>query len=168
MGRGVYSRDHATEEPMIRRNAIAAAAFLAAALAGCAPVRLSASSALSKSKGTVRFERTRDRGTRIIVKVENLAEPEGLPYPGYVYVAWVQSDPEFSPHNVGALAVDDYREGTLRTETPLREFRFFLTAEASRDVRLPTGPPLLWARRDDPDKPAVFLRPTQFALDDGR
>jgi hypothetical protein len=154
---------------MTRGPGIAAAVFLAAALSGCSTVRLSASSALSKTKGTVRFETLKGpaRGTGIYVKVHNLADPEGLPHPGYAYVAWVQSA-EASARNVGALAVDDYREGDLSTITPLEEFSFFVTAEATRDVRRPTGPPLLWARRGERRGPEPLFGATQFALDDGR
>ena len=93
---------------MIRIHIAAAAAVLMAALAGCASgPRLSRAPALAKAKGTVSFMKTADHGTRIVLAVGNLTDPENLNPPGYAYVAWVQSDREAPPHNVGALVVDD-------------------------------------------------------------
>jgi hypothetical protein len=132
---------------MIRFTGIAAAAALT--LAGCASgPRLSHAPALAKAKGRVSFMKTADHGTRIVVDVKNLAEPETLNPPGYAYVAWVQSDREETPHNVGVLVVDDEQTGELQTITPLRDFELFVTAEPSSDVVEPTGPPLLWVHRD--------------------
>ncbi|HEX4048434.1 MAG TPA: hypothetical protein VH309_11395 [Elusimicrobiota bacterium] len=153
---------------MVRGRFLAAAALLAAALTGCASApRLSAGPALSKSRGRVRFEKTADGGTRILMRVENLAEPEGFDPPGYAYVAWVQSSREAAAQNVGALIVDDYRTGVLRTTTVLRDFELFVTVEATSDSPKPTGPPLLWARRVDPDALASRRVDARFAPDAG-
>jgi hypothetical protein len=135
---------------MTRFEEFAAAAVLMAVLAGCAPgPRLAAAPALGKAKGNVFFKKTEERGTEILLRVRNLAEPEQLNPPGYAYVAWVQSDREAPPHNVGALAVDEEQTGELATATPLRDFELFVTVEPASDVAAPTGPPLLWTHRDD-------------------
>ena len=138
------------EEPMSRINSIAAAALIAWPLSGCASgPRLASGPALAKAKGTVSFIKTEDRGTEIVLNVEHLTEPEALNPPGYAYVAWVQSDREAPAYNVGALAVDDDRNGELKTVTPLRDFELFVTVETSSDASQPTGPPLLWTHRDE-------------------
>ena len=154
---------------MNRIDIIAAAAVLMGTLAACASgPRLASAPALAKAKGSVAFEKTEDRGTEIILRVKNLAEPEGLNPPGYSYVAWVQSDRESPAHNVGALAVDDDLSGELNTVTPLRDFELFVTVEPASDVAQPTGPPLLWAHRDDRIKLAGRDEWTQLAMGHAR
>jgi hypothetical protein len=154
---------------MIPRILMATAGALALTLAGCASAeRLSNAPALSRSKGAIRFEKTLEGGTRILIRVENLAEPEDLFPPGYAYVAWVQSAPEAPAQNVGALTVDPYRTGELKTTTPLSEFKFFVTAEPSSDEAQPTGPPLLWTRHVDPTMAAAGDESSRFARSDAR
>ena len=147
---------------MIRSMGILLAAALAAACAS-AP-RLSSAPALSKAKGTVSFKSTLYKGTKIALRIENLKDPEKLDPPGYSYVAWVQSERESAPQNVGALVLDPDLNGVLRTTTPLHEFEFFVTAETSSDAAQPTGPPLFWIHKDreltvtaDASKPSPVL-----------
>lgn len=145
---------------MNRIIGVVAAAALAGAFAGCASApRLSSAPALSKSKGTVTFERTLYKGTRISVRIENLKEPEKLDPPGYSYVAWVQNERESPPQNVGALSLDGDLNGALETTTPLREFAFFVTVETSSDAAQPSGPPLFWTYKDR-DQTADAGRPS--------
>ena len=142
-------------------------AVLLGTLAGCAlGPRLASAPPLSKTKRTVSFKTSPDRGTRIILKVKNLPQAEDLNPPGYAYVAWVQSDWEAPPQNVGALAVDNDQKGELKTTTPLRDFELFVTAEAACDAAKPTGPPLLWAHRDERIKLIHRDEWTQLALGD--
>jgi hypothetical protein len=148
---------------MNRTTGIWAAAVLAATFAGCAAApRLSSAPALSKAKGTVDFEPSLYKGTKIYVRIENLKDPEKLDPPGYSYVAWVQNERESPPQNVGALALDGDLNGVLKTTTPLHEFEFFVTVETSSDASQPSGPPLFWAHKDreltaDNGKPAAAL-----------
>lgn len=145
------------------------AAVLMGTLCACASgPRLVSDPSLAKAKGTVSFKGTEERGTRITLKIKNLAEPEGLNPPGYVYVAWVQSDREADAHNIGVLVVDDSRKAELRTSTPLHDFELFVTAEASSDAPQPTGPPLLWTHRDAMIKLARRDEWSQLALGDAR
>lgn len=133
---------------MNRIGCVVTAVILSVA-AGCASgPRLASVPALSKAKGSVVFKTTLYSGTRIIVRIENLPEPEKLNPPGYAYVAWVQSDREAPPQNVGALALDVDLNGELRSITPLHEFAFFVTVEPSSDAPQPTGPPLFWTHKD--------------------
>lgn len=134
---------------MKRIGGVAAAVILTAAFAGCASgPRLASAPSLSKAKGSVAFKTTLYSGTRIVVKIKNLPEPEKLDPPGYAYVAWVQNEREAPAQNVGALALDVDLNGELQTITPLHEFDFFLTVEPSSDAAQPTGPPLLWTHKD--------------------
>ncbi|HXS99664.1 MAG TPA: hypothetical protein VN915_03250 [Elusimicrobiota bacterium] len=147
---------------MNRFIGVLAAAALSAACAS-AP-RLSSAPALSKAKGTVTFKPTLYKGTKITLRIENLKDPEKLDPPGYSYVAWVQSERESPPQNVGALVIDPDLNGALSTTTPLHEFEFFVTAETSSDAAQPTGPPLFWIHKDreltvtaDSAKPSAAL-----------
>jgi hypothetical protein len=154
---------------MVRINSIAAAVILMGTFAGCeSGPRLIRAPALAKAKGSASFKKTSDHGTRIVLVVRNLAEPENLNPPGYSYVAWVQGDREAPPHNVGALVVDDEQQGELRTLTPLRDFELFVTAEPSSDVAQPTGPPLLWVHRDARIKLVRRDEWTRLAVGDAR
>ena len=126
--------------------------FAAAASSGCAALDLCGRH-LTRARefpasGVVSFRRLSDGDTGINLRVERLSEPDRLSPPGYVYVAWVRGGAETPPRNVGVLDVDSDRDGTLRTETPLSRFDFFVTAESARDVAAPAGPRLLWASRD--------------------
>lgn len=147
---------------MNRFIGVLAAAVLASACA-TAP-RLSSAPALSRAKGTVSFKPTLYKGTKIALRIENLKDPEKLDPPGYSYVAWVQSERESPPQNVGALVLDPDLNGVLKTATPLHEFEFFVTAETSSDAAEPTGPPLFWIHKDremtvtaDAEKPTAAL-----------
>lgn len=147
---------------MNRSIVVLVAAALAAACAS-AP-RLSSAPALSKAKGTVSFHPTLYKGTKISLRIENLKDPEKLDPPGYSYVAWVQSERESPPQNVGALSLDVDLNGVLQANTPLHEFEFFVTAETSSDAAQPTGPPLFWIHKDreltvtsDSSKPSAAL-----------
>ena len=134
---------------MIKIDSLMTAAVLAGTIAGCAAgPRLSCAPALSSAKGNVSFQTTLYSGTRILLTIENLPDPEELDPPGYTYVAWVQSDHEAPPQNIGALAVGTHRDGRLKSITPLHEFELFVTAETAGDASQPMGPPLFWAHKD--------------------
>jgi hypothetical protein len=137
---------------MKRLQSAVAVALILGTLSGCATIsapRLAQSPALPQAAGTVQFRKSREHGTHISLRVRNLAAPEGLTPPGYAYVAWVQSDREAEPQNVGALVVDAKSDGVLKTTTPLSDFELFVTVEATADAARPSGPPLLWTHRDD-------------------
>ena len=134
---------------MNRTMGVWAVAVLAGALTGCVSApRLSSAPTLSKAKGTVSFEPSLYKGTKISVHIENLKDPEKLDPPGYSYVAWVQNDRESPPQNVGALALDGDLNGVLKTTTPLHKNKNNETTETTNDATQPSGPPLFWAHKD--------------------
>ena len=124
---------------------IASALGLFGALSGCggAP-KLNTSSEIPAAEASVKFERTRNDNTEIDLRVKHLADPEKLTPPAQTYVAWVRADKDEAPQNIGGLVVDDKLNGKLKTVTPMHSFELFVTAEASGQVRKPTGKPLLW------------------------
>jgi hypothetical protein len=96
------------------------------------------------ASGKVKFGKAGNGNTSIDLMVKYLADPQKLQPPGAVYVAWVSADKDSPAQNMGALMVNDRREGTLKTVTALRTFQLFVTAEASGQVQTPTGNRLLW------------------------
>lgn len=123
----------------------------ACVLSGCASLgsRLNRSADLPKAKAVVRYAKAPDTGTRIDLRAKGMTDPEALTPPGYLYVAWVQSDRETPPQNVGPLVLNKKTsERELRAATPLKNFELFVTAEASSDVERPSGPPVLWTASD--------------------
>lgn len=133
-----------------RLSVVLAAAVGVGYLSGCATFfgragsKMSTSSTLPAADGIVRFARTKNGNTAIEVTVKHLADPEKLNPPEHIYVVWVRSDQTTEPENLGALAVDENLDGRLETVTPLHSFALFITAEASGQVKVPTGVKLLW------------------------
>jgi hypothetical protein len=96
------------------------------------------------AQGKVKFDKTDDGNVAVILSVKYLADPQKLQPPAAIYVVWVSSDKDSPAQNIGALKVDNDREGKLKTVTPLRAFQLFVTAEANGQIQEPTGTKLLW------------------------
>ena len=122
----------------------AAMALPGCAMFGRAGAGLSVSPKLPAAEGSVKYSATKNDNTRIALKVKHLAQPEKLTPPASVYVVWTRDTRDASAQNIGALKVDTDLNGTLDAETPLHSFDLFITAEASGQVQLPSGPSLLW------------------------
>lgn len=128
------------------------AALPALLLASCAaiggPRRLTGAGEASAARGSVQFL-TVERGvTSIDLSVRNLPDPELLNPPGYVYIAWVRAGREAPARNVGWLDRGPGRTLALRALTDYDVAELFVTAEAAGDAERPTGPRLLWTRRN--------------------
>jgi len=105
---------------------------------------MSVSPDVPAASGQVKFGKAGNGNTSIDLMVKYLADPQKLQPPAAVYVAWVSADKDSPAQNIGALMVNDQREGTLKTVTALHDFRLFVTAEAGGQVQTPTGTQLLW------------------------
>lgn len=81
------------------------------------------------------------------VSVEHLAPPRDVAPGANTYVVWVTPVGE-RPRNVGALQVEDDRDGVLHTLTPHQEFELSVTAEPAENAQFPSSRPLLWAQVD--------------------
>jgi hypothetical protein len=96
------------------------------------------------AQGKVKFDKTDDGNVAINLSVKYLADPQKLQPPAAIYVVWVSSDKDSPAQNIGALKVDNDREGKLKTVTPLHAFQLFVTAEANGQIQAPAGTKLLW------------------------
>jgi hypothetical protein len=79
--------------------------------------------------GAIEVEPVEGGGSALTVVLDELPRPERLGEGVVAYVAWIEP-PSGEPTRVGALAYDaEARQGTVTATTPLREFRFVVTAE---------------------------------------
>ena len=113
---------------------------LALALTGCGAGRAHTLRPAARSAGaTGSFEtKTGDDGnTRVALKVAHLPRPEALDPSLHTYVLWLRATGEQDWKNMGALRVNDAREGTLEVATPYPAFELQVTAEPDSTVAAP-------------------------------
>jgi hypothetical protein len=94
------------------------------------------------ARGTITLSNGSNNNTRVDVKVKDLAAPSSLKHPAEVYVVWFQPDNQ-SPKNEGQINIKANETGELKTETPFKHFKVFITAEKSPTATTPTGPQVL-------------------------
>ncbi len=80
--------------------------------------------------------------TEMDMKAESLAPPSALTPPKNAYLVWIQP-PDAEPHNLGQIAPDKNEKAELKTETPNKRFKIFITAENQAQVKSPEGPTVL-------------------------
>lgn len=101
-------------------------------------IPLQGSTTTPAGEGSVAATTNQDGNTALSVKVKHLAPASRIDENAQVYVVWVEP-PNGMPQNVGALSLNDDREGTLNTLTPFKQFRVIITPEASATVQEPSG-----------------------------
>jgi hypothetical protein len=95
--------------------------------------------------GVIHEKSNRNGNTEVDVKVRSLARPSALTPPEDVYVVWFQP-PGQNPVNEGALKVDGNLNGELKTVSPYKDFKVFITAEKYAQIRQPEGQTVLSAQ----------------------
>lgn len=96
------------------------------------------------AQGTVEVKTGDNNNTKVDAKVQYLAKPSTLSPPADVYVLWIQPTGQ-APKNEGELMVQNNLQGELKTETPYKHFKVFITAEKSPRVESPQGQQVLAA-----------------------
>ncbi len=96
------------------------------------------------AQGTITVTHGSNDNTRIDTKVQNLATPSSLKQPAEVYVEWIEPNGQ-APKNEGQIVIGNDRKGELKTETPYKHFKVFITAQKTATVTSPTGPHVLTA-----------------------
>lgn len=96
------------------------------------------------AQGTVKYKIGDNGNTALDVLTRSLAPPSSLNPPENTYVVWVQP-PGTAPKNYGALRVNSQEQGELKTETPYKRFKIFITAEENPQVQAPMAAPVLSA-----------------------
>ena len=82
--------------------------------------------------------------TELDMKADSLASPSALTPPKNAYVVWIQS-PDQAPQNHGQITIDKNQKAELKTATPYKRFRVFITAEDRAQMPAPEGPTVLSA-----------------------
>ena len=122
-----------------------AAAFLAAAAAQAAELKLVGSPIVPAAEGSVKAEKVNNDNTNLEVRIKHMPIPSKLTPPENAYVLWARpSAPNARPQNLGRIAIGKDLTGSLQTTTPFHAFQVFITAEPSAAATDPTGQPLLW------------------------
>jgi hypothetical protein len=129
----------------MRLRATAVFVFSAALLlTGCAKnVKFRPAPLAGSGTAEVKVELTYDRNNTLVLKMENAPQPSSIKAEYTRYVLWAATLDRQSVVNIGQIRVDDKRNATITTLTPLRNFILFITAEASGDVQSP-GPDMVF------------------------
>lgn len=100
------------------------------------------SSVVPAARGTVKVDRDRNKNYVIDVKVRDLAEAERLAGKNSTYVVWM--DTENDTRNLGQMkssrgTLSKALKASLKTNTPFKPKRVFITAEENPDVQYPVS-----------------------------
>jgi Zn-dependent protease with chaperone function len=115
--------------------------FAVLLLSACATrAKFVSSTVVPAAEGRVKVTRDNNKNYKLDIEVENLAEPNRLPQPRNVYVAW--ADTPNGVQNLGQLRVDKgFISGKLKASldatTPYKPSRVFITAEDAATVTYP-------------------------------
>jgi len=117
-------------------------AVLAASCATTTNYRLTPSSAVRGTRGTVEVSAGDNEDNRLSIQVDDLAGPSQLTPAASAYVVWVAPTDGAAAQNVGSLQIDGH-SGSLSTTTPLNDFIVSITPEMEAQAIAPSGPQLL-------------------------
>lgn len=118
---------------MMMRSCTLCIAILLGSTACAQKMRFNPSTAVPAADAWAKVTRDTNNNARIRIDVRHLANPQRLDPPREVYVVWAET-PDARTLNLGRLAVDKNRRGTLESTTSLREFRLLISAEHLADA----------------------------------
>lgn len=104
-------------------------------------ISFATSTVVPAAEGTVKVKKDNNNNYAVEVDVRNLAEPARLPQPKNVYVVWLQTENN-GTQNLGRLNTSSglfssTLKASLKTVTPYKPVRIFVTGESSADVTYP-------------------------------
>jgi len=82
--------------------------------------------------------------TELDMKAESLAAPSALTPSRNAYVVWIEPAGE-APQNHGQISPGKDQKAELKTATPYKRFKIFVTAEDQAQIQAPVGPQILYA-----------------------
>lgn len=111
--------------------------LLIALLGSCATtVQFPVSQIVPAADGEVKLKQDRNGNYLIDLSVKHLASPERLNPPRSQYIVWVQ-DETGKHHNIGRLAINNSRAGSLKATTPHKPSQIFITAQDAGNITWP-------------------------------
>lgn len=124
-----------------RRSLAALILVFALALTACnRKIAFNTSTVVPAAEGTVKIKKDKNDNHAIDVSVKNLAEPKRLPVPQNVYMVWIDSRDgvkKLGQLKTGSGLFSSTLRAELKTVTPNKPTRLFITAESSGDVQYP-------------------------------
>lgn len=95
------------------------------------------SGVLPAAEAVVEIEENDNNNYEIELEIENMAEPDRLTPPRRTYTVWLVTA-KHGTINIGNLNISRKNEASLKTETPYKPVRIFITAEDDRDAVVPS------------------------------
>jgi hypothetical protein len=111
---------------------------------GSKDVQMMAGQSNPAARGTIHLHVGDNGNTELDLKADSLASPSALTPSKNAYVVWIQS-PDEAPQNHGQITIDKNQKAELKTVTPYKRFRVFITAEDQPQMQAPEGPTVLSA-----------------------
>ncbi|HVF97212.1 MAG TPA: hypothetical protein VM871_07830 [Flavisolibacter sp.] len=95
------------------------------------------------ARGSVKVDKDNNNNYQISLDVKMLAEPNRLAQPKAVYVVWMETE-QNGTQNLGQLKTDDglfssTLKASLKTTTPYKPRRIFITGEDNATVQTPSS-----------------------------
>lgn len=107
-------------------------------------VQMMAGESNPAARCTIHLHMGDNGNTELDMKADSLAATSALTPPKNAYVVWIQP-PNEAPQNHGQIATDKNQKAELKTATPYKRFRVFITAEDQAQMQAPEGPTVLSA-----------------------
>lgn len=98
------------------------------------------------ARGSVDFKADNNDNTKMTVRVKHMSPPQKIATGATKYVVWIQPEGSMLVQNVGALKIDNEREGLFSTSVPYKTFKLMVTPEVSAMVDAPTSPAVMEQR----------------------
>ena len=131
---------------MSRTGSWTVALALGLALAGCGgptTYTLRPVERTSGAVGTLKTQKGDNENTKLELQVRHMPEPSAIDPAFKTYVVWLRPAGAQDWKNMGALRLNDGREGRLQAVTPHPNFDVQVTAEPESTVSLPSNAVIL-------------------------
>lgn len=109
------------------------------------PVELMSTDSSAAAQGKVQINDAGNGNAELLVEIHHVPKADKAAPGATTYVVWAKPSGG-EPMNLGAIAINDELNGSLRTVTPMKHFDIFVTAEPSPQQTKPTHSPVLTAR----------------------
>jgi len=95
------------------------------------------------ARGSVKVDKDKNNNYQVELDVRMLAEPNRLAQPKSVYLVWMETE-QNGTQNLGQLKTDDglfssTLKASMKTSTPYKPRRIFITAEDNASVQSPSS-----------------------------
>ncbi len=131
---------------------LAVVLFISLSLASCAKkIRFSTSTVVPAAQGSVKVKKDNNNNYNIDLSIIRLADPQRLTPPKNSYAVWIETE-QNGTKNIGGLntsgsLLSKTLKSSLKTVTPFKPTRIFITAEDNTSVQYPGSQVVLTTER---------------------